>query len=218
MGTKINRGKIIKKCIEEEISDLGFHYGGHEDNTWVFERKLGKLTWYVYIYVYRFDPWQITFYLGTDIPGKMQIQAYQLEGVKGNGDIPGYWRYQDEESMVEVLKKIVAIIRNKGIDALKKLSIPERINASDNEMHRELYLYHKELAEAFVERTGMVSTGYDEENLKRWFDYMDSRIEEMKRGAYDSGTKEELLEMAAFLGELVLCQNLVQIKMRGSAS
>ena len=204
MEMKIDRGKIIKKCIEEELSDLDFHYEGYEDNTWIFARKLGKLTWYVYIYVYRFDPWQITFHLGTDVPGKMQVQAHQIEDVKGDGDIPGYWKYHDEESMVEVLKKIVAIIRNRGIDALKKLSIPERINASDNEMHRELYIHHKELAEAFVERTGMVSTGYDEENLKRWFDYMDSRVEEMKRGAYDSGTKEELLEMAAFLGEQIV--------------
>lgn len=135
---KINKGKIIKKCIEEELSDLDFHYESYEDNTWVFARKLGKLTWYVYIYVYRFDPWQITFHLGTDVPGKMQVQAHQIEDVKGDGDIPGYWKYHDEE------------------------------------------------------------------NLKRWFDYMDSRIEEMKRGAYDSGTKEELLEMAAFLGEQIV--------------
>ena len=206
MEKKINRGKIIKKYIEEGLSDLDFHYGNYESNTWIFERNMKKLTWYVYIYVYRFDPWQITFHLGTNVPGKMQVQAHQIEieDIKGDGDIPGYWKYHDEESMVEVLKKIVAIIRNRGIDALKKLSIPERINASDNEMHRKLYLHHKELAEAFIERTGMVSTGYDEENLKRWFDYMDSRVEEMKKGAYDSGTKEELLEMAAFLGEQIV--------------
>ena len=206
MEKKINRGKIIKKYIEEGLSDLDFHYGNYESNTWIFERNMKKLTWYVYIYVYRFDPWQITFHLGTNVPGKMQVQAHQIEieDIKGDGDIPGYWKYHDEESMVEVLKKIVAIIRNRGIDALKKLSIPERINASDNEMHRKLYLHHKELAEAFIERTGMVSTGYDEENLKRWFDYMDSRVEEMKKGAYDSGAKEELLEMAAFLGEQIV--------------
>lgn len=206
MEKKINRGKIIKKYIKEGLSDLDFHYGNYESNTWIFERNMKKLTWYVYIYVYRFDPWQITFHLGTNVPGKMQVQAHQIEieDIKGDGDIPGYWKYHDEESMVEVLKKIVAIIRNRGIDALKKLSIPERINASDNEMHRKLYLHHKELAEAFIERTGMVSTGYDEENLKRWFDYMDSRVEEMKKGAYDSGAKEELLEMAAFLGEQIV--------------
>ena len=30
MEMKINRGKIIKKCIEEELSDLDFHYGNYE--------------------------------------------------------------------------------------------------------------------------------------------------------------------------------------------
>ena len=203
MEVRINRGKIIKKCIEEELSDLDFHYEGYEDNTWVFARKLGKLTWYVYIYVYRFDPWQITFHLGTDVPGKMQVQAHQIEGVKGDGDIPGYWRYHDEESMIEVLKEMTEIIRSKGIDVLKKLSVPEKVG-EDNEMHHELYLHHEELAEAFVEKTGMVSTGYDEKNLKRWFDYIDSRVEEMSKGAYDTAAKKELLEMAAFLGAQIV--------------
>lgn len=204
MEMKINRGKIIKKCIEEELSDLDFHYGNYESNRWIFERNMKKLTWYVYIYVYRFDPWQITFHLGTNVPGKIQVHAHQVEGVKGNGDIPGYWRYHDEESLIEVLKEMTEIIRERGIDVLKKLSIPEKINACDNEMHHELYLHHKELAEAFVERTGMVSTGYNEENLRRWFDYMDDRIEEMKKGTYDSAAKNELLEMAAFLGEQIV--------------
>ena len=97
--------------------------------------------------------------------GKIQVQAHQIEGVKGYGDIPGYWRYHDEESMLEVLKEMTAIIRSKGIDVLKKLSIPEKISIT-GEMYHELYLYHKELAEAFVEKTGIVSTGYDEENVK----------------------------------------------------
>lgn len=203
MEIKINRGKIIQKCIGEGLSDLDFHYGGYESNTWIFERNMKKLTWYVYIYVYRFDPWQVTFHLGTNVPGKMQVQAHQIEGVKGDGDIPGYWRYHDEESMAEVLKEMTAIIRGGGIDVLKKLSIPEKVSTTD-EMYHELYLHHEELAETFVKKTGMVSTGYDEENLERWFDYIDGRIEEMSKGEYDSAAKKELLEMAAFLGEQIV--------------
>lgn len=116
MGTKIDRGKIIKKYVESDLYDLDFHYEGYEDNTWVFERKFGKLTWYIYIYVYRFDPWQITFHLGTDVPGKMQVYAHQIEGVKGDGDILGYWKYHDEESLAEVLIEMTKIIRSKGLD------------------------------------------------------------------------------------------------------
>ena len=62
MEKKINRGKIIKKYIEEGLSDLDFHYGGYQGDVWVFERNMKKLTWYVYIYVYRFDPYKQKYY------------------------------------------------------------------------------------------------------------------------------------------------------------
>lgn len=78
MDIKLNRGKIIKKHMGEGLSGLGFVYEKYDGDTWTFARKLGKLTWYVYIYVYRFDPWQITFHLGTDAPGVMQVYAYQI--------------------------------------------------------------------------------------------------------------------------------------------
>ncbi|MGN0130944.1 MAG: hypothetical protein ACI4AA_00710 [Lachnospiraceae bacterium] len=204
METKLKRSKIIKKYVGEGLADLGFSYGEYEENTWIFQRNLGKLTWYVYIYVYRFDPWQITFHLGTNVPGKMQVQAHQVEGIKSNGELPGYWKYHDEDSMIEVLEEMLDIIRNQGIGVLKKLSVLEKVNVNDREMHHNLYLYHKELAEAFIQRTGMVSTGYDEENLKRWFDYIDLRIEELSKGKYDDNVKKELLEMAAFLGEQIV--------------
>lgn len=203
MDTKLNRGKIIKKNIGEGLGDLGFSYMEYKGDTWIFKRSLGKITWYVYIYVYRFDPWQITFHLGTDVPGKMIVMADKLEGIKSNGELPGYWKYHDEESMIEVLEKMSEVIHTKGIDALKKLSIPDKIS-TNNKMYHELYLYHNELAEAFVQRTGVFSTGYDEDNLKRWFDYIDNRIEELSKGDYDDDAKKELLEMAAFLGEQIV--------------
>ncbi len=202
----INRGRIIKKCVKEALSDLGFHYSSYQENCYIFERNMKELTWYIYIYVYRFDPWQITFQLETDIPGTGQIHAHQIEGVKGNGDILGYWKYHDKESMVKVLQEMTQILQTQGIEALEKISVsvPQEIDVFDNELHHELYYRHKELAEAFVEKTGMLSTGYDEENLKRWFDYIAIRIEEMKNGTVDAAAKKEFLEIAAFLGEQIV--------------
>lgn len=81
---------------------MGFSYIEYKGDTWIFKRSLGKITWYVYIYVYRFDPWQITFHLGTDVPGKMIVMADKLEGIKSNGELPGYWKYHDEESLIEL--------------------------------------------------------------------------------------------------------------------
>ena len=67
-----------------------------------------------------------------------------------------------------------------------------------------MYLHHKEFAESFEKRTGIVPTGYNEENLSKWFDYIDNRIEELSKGQYDAAAKRELLEMAAFLGEQIV--------------
>ena len=202
---KVNRGKIIRKYVGEGLADLGFLYEGClNGDTWEFERKQGELIWYVYIYVYRFDRWQVTFHFNTNVPGKVPVMADQMEGVHGNGDTSGYWRFHDEDSLIGVLKEMVEVIRNQGIKMLEELSIPEKSTPFDYEMHHELYLHHKELAEAFVQRTGMIATDYDEENLKRWFDYIDSRIEEMSRREYDDADKKELTEMAAFLGEQIV--------------
>lgn len=134
----------------------------------------------------------------------MQVYAHQiLEGDWDKGELCGYWAYQDEDSMIKVLEEMVEVIRNEGIATLKKMSVPVKIS-TDNEMYHELYLHHKEYAADFQERTGLGSTGYDEENLTRWFDYIDNRIEELSKGQYDAAAKRELLEMAAFLGEQII--------------
>ena len=202
---KLNRGKIIRKCVGEGLSDLGFVYGGCSNgDTYCFERKQGELIWYVYIYVYRFDRWQVTFHFNTNVPGNLPVMAGQVKGARGDGDTKGYWRFHDEESLIRVLEEMVRLIRIKGVQMLEQLSVPPKVTAFDNKMNEGLYLHHKELAEAFVQRTGMAATDYDGENLKRWFDYIDSRIEEMSKGEYDDAAKRELMEIASFLGEQIV--------------
>lgn len=205
---ELNRGKIIRKCVGEGLSDLGFMYGGCSNgDTYCFERKQGELIWYVYIYVYRFDRWQVTFHFNTNVPGNLPVMADQVKGVRGDGDSKGYWRFHDEESLIRVLEKMVRIIRIKGVQMLEELSVPKDVTPFDDvvdDMHHELYLHHKELAEAFIQKTGMIATDYDEKNLKRWFDYIDSRIEEMSRKEFEEADQWELTEMAAFLGEQIV--------------
>lgn len=130
--------------------------------------------------------------------------AEQMEGLESNGDLPGYFRYQDEESLIQILEEISAIIRTRGVKELERLSVKDEVNVYENAMHHALYLHHEELAEAFIQRTGMVSTGYDRDNLIRWFDYIDRRIEELSKGSYTAEAKREVLEIAAFLGEQIV--------------
>jgi len=40
----------------------------------------------------------------------MIIVVHQVEGIKSNGDLLGYWKYHDEDSLIKVLKEILDII------------------------------------------------------------------------------------------------------------
>ena len=66
-------------------------------------------------------------------------------------------------------------------------------------MYREVYFHHDELCEKFMEKTGIVVTGFDEENIDRWFEIIEERTAILKQGDYEDA-KEELMEIAAFLG------------------
>lgn len=53
--------------------------------------------------MYRFAPCLITFHLGTDAPGVMQVYAHQLlDGICEKGELSGYWECPDEDSMKKV--------------------------------------------------------------------------------------------------------------------
>lgn len=67
------------------------------------------------------------------------------------------------------------------------------------EMYREVYFHHDELCEKFMEKTGIVVIGFDEENIDRWFEVIEERTAILKQGDYEDA-KEELMEIAAFLG------------------
>lgn len=70
-GKKLNRGRLIRKYIGEGLREEGFSYAGYKGDVWEFQRIYKEnIIQSIYIYVYRFDPWQITFHLGTNLPGK----------------------------------------------------------------------------------------------------------------------------------------------------
>lgn len=203
MLKKLNRGKWIRKKIGEGLKEEGFVYTGFKGDVWVFEKQYQEnVTWYVYIYVYRFDPWQITFHLATNVPAKLTVYAHQIvDAHSRKEDLLGYWRFHDEESLIKVLEEMVQIIRNEGKKVLEELSIPEKIYDT-KEMHKELFEHHQEYAERFVEKTGIIATGYDEENIERWLDYIVPRIEKLREQDYED-VADEIIEMSAFVGEQI---------------
>lgn len=203
MEKKLNRGKLIRKYIGEGLKEEGFSYAGYQGDVWMFEKPCKEnIIQSVGINIYRFDVWQITFMLATNVPGKMYIDAVHIPGIGGNGMLPGYWKYQDEESLIEVLKEMLVFIKEPGMKLLEEASIPGP-EYDTSEMHEDLYQNHEKLAESFIEKTGMTSTGYNRENLERWFDYIEQRVTELRKIDFGAG-RNEWLEIAAFLGEQIV--------------
>lgn len=203
MEKKLNRGKLIRKYIGEGLKEEGFSYAGYRSDVWMFEKAYKEnIIQTVGVNIYRFDVWQITFMLATNVRGKMYISADKIPGVGGNGMIPGYWKYQDEESFIEVLKEMLVFIKEPGMKMLEEISIPEP-EYDTSEMHEELYLNHEKLAESFIQKTGMAATGYNRENLERWFDYIEQRMIELRKDDFGAA-RNEWLEIAAFLGEQIV--------------
>ena len=90
------------------------------------------------------------------------------------------------------------VLIKKGMKILVELS--KGLEEPDTaEMYREVYFHHDELCEKFIEKTGIVVTGFDEENIDRWFEVIEERTAILKQGDYEDA-KEELMEIAAFLG------------------
>lgn len=196
---RMKKGKLIQKYIGEGIAPFGFVYQGRKGDNWVFERELEDTTQEILLYEYRFQKNMISFDIFPGVRGKGIARADDFEGIKFNSNMLGFWKYDDEESFIEVLNLIKDILINQGMKKLEKLSVPNKISTT-NEMHHELYFHHEELADKFQQENQIEVTGYDEENIDRWFKVIEERVRELQKGEYEDA-KAELVEIAAFLGE-----------------
>lgn len=200
---KLNRGKLVRKYIGEGIAPFKFEYCGYQGDSWKFQKKFGQVTQTISIYPYRFDNHMITFELYTDARETGLVQAAGIEGIEADNYQYGYWKYEDsEESFIFVLEQMKDVLIKKGMKILKDLSVSPEIIA-DNEMVRNIYYRHDELSEKFIREHGIEVTGYDAENLDRWFEVIEERVRVLQQGPYEDA-KEELSEMAAFLGVQII--------------
>ena len=206
MNEKINRGEFVKKYIGEGLAPFKFEYRGYQGDSWKFERKFKNVMQTVSIYPYRFDQSMITFELYTNVKnseyaskiGTGVVPAGMIEGISTNSQMRGYWQYENEEELINILNEMKEVLIKKGMKILVELSKGKE-ETDTAEMYHELYFHHDELCEKFIQKTGIKVTGFDEENINYWFDVIEERVAILKQGDYEHA-KEELVEMAAFLG------------------
>ena len=217
-GAKINTGKLVHKYIGEGLAPFGFVYTGSDQGGWMFEKKKKDgVKQQILLSKYRFAENNITFDLMTSVRGGGRVPADALEdmipgldryplvqagmvaGVKFNGCMKGYWAYEDEASLIETLQTMKEVLIRKCLRILNEMSKPVDDMDPTNEMFRELYFHHAELAERFQKRTGLEADQMDEAHINEWFDVIAARAEELQKGSYEDA-KGELVEIAAFLG------------------
>lgn len=197
----MKKGKLIEKYIGEGLEPLHFVYGGKIGNSWLFERQIKDIRQEIWLHEYRFVKNMITFSLSTNVRGKGTVQADDLKN-NWNSILPGYWKYTDEEDFIHTLVEIKELLISKGIKALGKLSVPDKITAT-NEMYHKLYEEHTKRANEYQNKYQIEMKAFDEENINRIFDFIDTRFTELKKGNFEEA-KEELVDMAAFLGESLI--------------
>lgn len=199
MSNVRNKGKLIRKYIGEGIAPFKFQYKGYIGDTWEFEKVQGNIRQTIAIYLYRFDRGMLSFDLFTSVRGKGIVQAASIEGVETNSYLPGFWKYENEQEFEQILMVIRDVLITKGMKILKELSVEEQM-VTTNEMYHELYEKYEKLCNSFMEKTELVVTGFDPENINRWFDEIEKRVEVLRQGEYEDA-KQDLVEMAAFLGQ-----------------
>ena len=80
---KLNRGKVIRKYVGEGLKEEGFSYAGYQGGLWTFQKVYKEnIIQSIGITVYRFDVWQISFILETNVPGKMTSAREGMNGWK----------------------------------------------------------------------------------------------------------------------------------------
>ena len=127
--------------------------------------------------------------MGTNV-----IQAGMIEDITTNSEMRGYWKYDTEDELIEVLNDMKDVLMKKGMRILVQLSKGEEETDT-----AELYFNHDELCEKFIKKTGIKATGFDEKNINNWFEVIEERVAVLKKQSYEQ-SKWELVEMAAFLG------------------
>lgn len=195
---KIQKGKLIEKYIGEGIAPFKFTYQGRKGDSWVFKKEFKGVIQTISLYEYRFGKNMISFDLYTDIPGKGIVQAVGIEGIEFNSEMPGFWKYEDEESFIIVLNTIKDILIQKGMRIFNSLS-KERKQLDTDEMHQKLYVHHDELAKKFQKKYDLNVDKMDQEHIEQWFSVIEKRAEVMYQEGYEK-TKDEYLEIAAFIG------------------
>ncbi len=182
----------------EILEKQGFQFRALKNGNFILQKKEEGVIKTIHILAHKFDERLITCELFTNVPKTGMVTALDLKNVEFNSDFPGFWQYHDEQTYIEIIKYMTELLLKEGLRVLDKLSTrPESVDT--DEMARNLFYNHDDLAKHFQEKYDIKETDFTKENIDSWFDIIMSRCEELKKENIVD-VRNELLEIAAFLG------------------
>lgn len=203
----INKVKYVKKYVGEVLEKEGFRYAGKQGGVWIFEKETENAVQNVGIFLYRFDRSMVSFQIFTDKDPLPTIALAMDEGIGGNCEMPGFWKFEDQATFIDALKEITEIVMDKGLKILDEMSKPTpkpKIGYHENDMYIKLRDEHEMLARNYIEKTGILSTGFDRENIDRWVEHICNEVDNLHDEEDLDKVKDKLIELAAFLGEQIV--------------
>lgn len=195
---KMDKAVLNKKYIGDVFEDYGFQFKALTNGNCTLYKKEDGIVKTIQIISHKCDESLVTFELFTNVPRTGMVRAFDLKSANFNSDFPGYWRWENEQEYIQVIKSIAELLLEEGLSVFDKLSIrPESVDT--DEMARNLFYHHDDLAKRFQEKYDIKEADFTKENIDSWFKIIMSRCEELKKENV-SDVRNELLEMAAFLG------------------
>ena len=203
----INKVKYVKKYVGEVLEKEGFRYAGKQGGVWIFEKETENAVQNVGIFLYRFDRSMVSFQIFTDKDPLPTIALAMDEGIGGNCEMPGFWKFEDQATFIDALKEITEIVMDKGLKILDEMSKPAReqkIGYRENDMFIKLRDEHEMLTRNYIEKNGIVATGFDRENIDRWVEHICNEVDNLQDEEDLDKVKDKLIELAAFLGDQIV--------------
>lgn len=200
---KIKVKEIINKAIGEELLSMGFQYDGYHDSCWEYCQKDDPFLT-IQFDSYRFESNMIRLTVFNKYLDQYDTSELVIKGRNDDKDMAGFFHYNNEEELENILQEMLSYSKEKGIPQLEKQYYSKK-SYNEEDLNNKLYERHSELFDNFLKEHEEIldeESGFDIDNL---LSYIENRLEEIHSFALDEAINE-ILVLASVLGEFFVRQ------------
>jgi len=196
--SKLYKEKIVQSVLGSRLEQYGFTYAGYLDRMWTLKRVTEN----------NVDQCVIVYKSAHDDSLRLELCTSVQRGhilINGITDDPKYSEqfisFSDENEFTSILELFGDFIIEYGLKKLNEISVPVLLLEPDEQMHRQLFDNHVELADTFSKKNSVCYSDSVDESL----DIIGSIIiEGESERKLDDNSKTVLLEITAFFGAAII--------------